>query len=130
MRGQEVPPVCAVKYASKGSSDNEPNVWQVKPTGPSGVIAVITTTPVAKLLATSLNSEMLRLTRVTLLTILHEVASYVHVSQLVHLALDRLVPSAASWAQLHLRVSEVWQYSPVRFAAELVLDHGLDDLSP
>ena len=41
------------KLISGGSSDSEPNDWQVNPIGPSSPAAVTTTTPVAKCPRTS-----------------------------------------------------------------------------
>lgn len=48
MRGHDVDAVRAANEMRMGSMESEPNVWQVNPTGPSGVEAVTTTTPVAK----------------------------------------------------------------------------------
>ena len=53
IRGQVVEVRAGQKLTSGGSSDSDANVWQVKPIGPSGAIAVITVTPVPKLRSTS-----------------------------------------------------------------------------
>ena len=52
--GHELLAVTAENEISVGSSESAPKVWQVKPTGPSGVAAVTTATPVTKCPSTSL----------------------------------------------------------------------------
>jgi hypothetical protein len=51
--GQVVEVRAGEKLTSGGSSDSDANDWQVKPTGPSALVAVITTTPDAKCPSTS-----------------------------------------------------------------------------
>ena len=53
IRGQVVEVRAGAKLTSGGSSDSDANDWQVKPSGPSGPAAVITTIPDTKCPSTS-----------------------------------------------------------------------------
>jgi hypothetical protein len=48
MRGQLVEDFPGAIATSGGSSESEKNDWHVNPDGPSGVVPVTTTTPLAK----------------------------------------------------------------------------------